>query len=167
MSAQIEVLKASALPQITTDLQAAVAASATTATNKATEAGNSATAANTSAVAASASAAAAAAASINTASTLGSVATAVNLDFGTGGNVVATLTLTANTTPTFLNGSQGRTMMLVVTQGGAGGFSLTLPAACKVPGGAVLDWNTTPGAVNIICLTYINSSYIITTNLKM
>ncbi|MEZ0484290.1 hypothetical protein [Fibrella aquatica] len=109
----------------------------------------------------------AAAAALNRTINAGSVSTAYNVDLAPADNTLLLVTLTGNTTLTINNAVAGKTLTMLVTQGGAGSFTLALPAACRTPGGTVIDWNTTPASVNLFNMICASATYIATTYVKL
>ncbi|WP_177225967.1 hypothetical protein, partial [Arsenicibacter rosenii] len=82
----------------------------------------------------------------------GSVSTAYTADMSQADDLVISMTITSNVTLTISNPTLGRTLTLYVTQGGAGSFSITFPAAVKFPSGAAVDWNTAVGSLTVITM---------------
>ncbi|GAB3975728.1 hypothetical protein GCM10028806_33940 [Spirosoma terrae] len=78
-----------------------------------------------------------------------SVATTYTIDMSLSDNVYHYITITGNTTITLTNYTAGKHLYLRVKQGGAGGYTLTLPAAIRFPGGATVDLNTAVDGVTV------------------
>jgi hypothetical protein len=71
---------------------------------------------------------------------------------------VARVTIGANRTLSITNMEPGRAYQLFVTQGGAGSFTMALPANMRFTGGGSPDWTTTPGRVDIISFVNVNGT---------
>lgn len=81
---------------------------------------------------------------------------AFTLDFAAGN--VQSVTLTGNITPTLANPKDGSRYLLMLTQGGAGSFTVTWPTIRWVAG-TTPTLTTTVGKTDIIGLTYVGGEY--------
>ncbi|WP_460640084.1 hypothetical protein [Larkinella harenae] len=91
----------------------------------------------------------------------------ISIDLAPSDNQLVPITLTGNTTLSLVNAAPGKSLVIVITQGGAGSYSFNLPSECKLPNGVTIDWNLAVGSVTALNLLVVNASYIITTSLKM
>jgi hypothetical protein len=73
------------------------------------------------------------------------------LAFASSGNAASDITLTANCAITLTGGTSGQyqSVVLILRQGGSGGFTPTLPAAVRWPGGVAPTPNTVAGKIDV------------------
>lgn len=88
---------------------------------------------------------------------LGNITGTVALDFDARGNYIKA-TLTGNVTFTVTNMRPGTTYVLFLVQNGTGGYSITLPAGLRTPGGAALSFNTTANRASLVSIVPYSST---------
>jgi hypothetical protein len=88
---------------------------------------------------------------------IGNITGATTLDFDARGNYMS-MTLTGNVTFTFSNLRVGTTYVLLITQDGTGGRTITWPSGLRWPGGSAPSINTTASRLSLVTITPISGS---------
>lgn len=104
---------------------------------------------------------------INTPFATRDVSGVLTIDLAGSDNQLIPVSLVGNTTLSLANAAPGKSLVIVITQGGAGNFTFTLPAECKIPSGMVFDLGLTAGNVTALNLLVVSAGYIITTSVRM
>lgn len=88
---------------------------------------------------------------------IGNITGATTLDFDTRGNYMS-MTLTGNVTFTFSNMRVGTTYVLLISQDGTGGRTITWPSELRWAGGVSPTINTTASRVTMVTVTPVSST---------
>lgn len=88
---------------------------------------------------------------------IGNITGATTIDFDVRGNYISA-TLTGNVTFTFSNLRVGTTYVLLLSQDGTGGHTITWPAGLRWPGGVTPTFNTTASRVSMVTVTPVSGS---------
>jgi hypothetical protein len=89
---------------------------------------------------------------------LSNVTGATDVDWDDGNN--KEVVLVGNWTPTFLNPLSGAWYLLLIKQGGGGGFTISWPGTVTWPGGAAPIITATAGRTDLIAFLWTGTAYI-------
>lgn len=88
---------------------------------------------------------------------IGNITGATTIDFDARGNYLSA-TLTGNVTFTFSNMRVGTTYVLLLSQNGTGGYTITWPSGLRWPGGTTPTFNTTASRASLVTITPVSGS---------